>query len=253
MTINKNYTSYNKKLPKSLWIYGKHCVISALNNINRKLYKLVLINEKSLNFIKPELIKNILVKIDPSFFTSNTLPNGAVHQGIALEASYLNQPAFEELVINSPPDCLLLLDQITDPHNVGAIIRSSAAFGAGAVITTFDNSPEESSTLIKSSAGNFEILPYIKVVNLRNSINFLKTHGYWCIGLDSNTDSTIDSTSFAKKTAFILGAEDTGLRKLTKENCDMLIKLPISASVDSLNVSNAAAITLYEYRKQYKF
>ena len=142
-----------------------------------------------------------------------------------------------------------MLDQVTDPHNIGAILRSAAAFEAAAVILPDANAPEESGTLAKSACGGLEIVPLIRVPNLVRAIETLKKVGFWVIGLDGSAKKTMAQDKLPAKTVFILGSEGDGLRRLTAENCDYMLKLPISDKMESLNVSNAAAIALYEFNR----
>ncbi len=142
---------------------------------------------------------------------------------------------------------VLILDQVTDPHNVGAIIRSAAAFGARAIITTDRHAPPESGTLAKSASGALEVLPWVRVTNLSRALDSLAEMGYWRLGLDGTAEMSIREADFGKNIALVMGAEGRGLRKGSRTHCDALIKLPIRRTVESLNVSNAAAIALYEF------
>lgn len=178
------------------------------------------------------------------------LPREAVHQGVALECDSLSQPSLQEWLAVAHNKSVLLLDQVSDPHNVGAILRSAAAFDAGAVIVTDRNAPVESGVMAKAASGALEMIPLIAVGNLAQAIELLKKSGYWIYGLDGEAKQTISEIKFDKKTALVLGAEGRGLRRLTSERCDILVRLPISSRMESLNVSNAAAVALYELYKQ---
>jgi 23S rRNA (guanosine2251-2'-O)-methyltransferase len=179
------------------------------------------------------------------------LPREAVHQGIALECEPLSQPSLGEWLTAGHDKPVLLLDQVSDPHNIGAILRSAAAFDAGAVITTDRNAPAESGVMAKAASGALELVPLIMVGNLVQAIELLKKAGYWIYGLDGEAKQAINAVKLDKKSALVLGAEGRGLRRLTGEHCDMLVRLPISERMESLNVSNAAAIALYELYRQF--
>ena len=144
---------------------------------------------------------------------------------------------------------MVILDQVTDPHNIGAIVRSAAAFSADAVILTEYNSPSENNTIVKCAAGACESVPLVKVTNLASCMKTLKKEGYWIIGLDGHTETELNQSIFSDKIALVLGSEGTGMRKLTKDNCDYIAKIKISSNLESLNVSNAAAIALYEFSR----
>lgn len=233
-----------------LIIYGKHAALAALENPMRKI-KRVLITKNT----KEELgekrfaaCKNqVLVE---SRKLDDMLPREAVHQGIALECEPLSQPSLQEWLKMGHNKPVLLLDQVSDPHNIGAILRSCAAFDAGAVVTTDRNAPTESGVMAKSASGALELVPLIAVVNLVQAIEILKKSGYWIYGLDGEAKQVISEVKPDRKTALVLGAEGRGLRRLTGEHCDVLVRLPISNKMESLNVSNAAAVALYELYRQ---
>lgn len=239
--MSKNSTHRKKNSQKArngLWIYGKHAVLSAINNPKRKIKKVIISGDSEIFFEKNiEIIKVTNKEIE------GFLPENSVHQGIACEAEPLPEQDIEDIYESR---LLVILDQVTDPHNVGAILRSSAAFGAGGVIMPRDNSPNESGVMAKAASGALDIVPLVKVTNLSKTINELKKNGFWCIGLDGEAKTIIKDVPDYKKTVLVLGAEGKGLRRLTAEKCDLLVKLPMTEKVESLNVSNAAAIALYE-------
>ena len=177
------------------------------------------------------------------------LPPGAVHQGLALLAKPLRQPSLEDLIdrLEDRPDAVLVaLDQVTDPHNIGAIMRSAAAFGAAGLVLPDRNAPDISGTLAKSASGAVERLPLIRVVNLNRSLDQLKAKGFWIVGLDGESQKKLSEHKLDGRICLVLGAEGSGLRRLTREACDLMARLPTSGPIASLNVSNAAAIALYE-------
>ena len=242
----------NKNKTSSVLIYGKHPVAAALNNNRRKHINLFITREvlQEIEKLIPKLnIKTTILKSDS---LNSMVSPGTNHQNIILESLPLDSLHLEDLIEQDKSksfSCLILLDQVTDPHNIGAIIRSAAAFSASAVILTDNNSPKENNTILKCAAGACETVPMVHITNLSNCIKELKKEGYWIIGLDGHTELTLKESIFSEKIAIIMGSEDKGLRKLTKENCDYIAKIPMSSSSESLNVSNAAAIALYEFAK----
>jgi len=169
----------------------------------------------------------------------------APHQGLVLECDALPDRWLDEVLDGDPARPLLVLDQVTDPHNVGAILRSAAAFNACAVLTQDRHSPPESGTLAKSASGAVEIVPWIRVVNLARALEEAAEAGYWRIGLDGAAESSLAQALPAGPIALVLGAEGEGMRHNITQHCDALARLPISPAMESLNVSNAAAIALY--------
>jgi 23S rRNA (guanosine2251-2'-O)-methyltransferase len=172
-----------------------------------------------------------------------------VHQGIYLEADPLPSPAIEELPATG---IVLVLDQITDPHNVGAIFRSAAAFAATAIVTTARHSPEASGALAKAASGALEHVPLVTVQNLARALAELKARGFQVIGLDSSGDSDIAALPLRAPLALVLGAEGKGLRQLTRETCDHVARLDLPGPIQSLNVSNAAVLALYVARNRLR-
>jgi len=181
------------------------------------------------------------------------LPAEAVHQGIAAQVKPLENQLLEDICIlaEGKDRCrVLILDQVTDPQNVGAIIRSCAAFGADALIMQDKNAPAESGAMVKASAGTIEFLPVCRVTNLSRAIEHLKKAGFWVAGMDGYAETTIDKMNKNGRIAIVMGSEGKGMRRLVEESCDETVKLPIDARVESLNVSTAAAIALYEMSRE---
>lgn len=233
-----------------LIIYGKHAAVAALSNPMRKI-KRVLVTKNTRDELGEKHFsgcKNVI--LTESKKLDDLLPREAVHQGIALECEPISQPSLQEWLAAEHNKPVLILDQVSDPHNVGAILRSAAAFDAGALIVTDRNAPAESGVMAKTASGALEIIPLIAVGNLVQTIELLKKSGYWIYGLDGEAKQTITEVKMDIKTALVLGAEGRGLRRLTGEHCDVLVRLPISSKMESLNVSNAAAIALYELYRQ---
>ena len=177
------------------------------------------------------------------------LGRDVVHQGIALLADPLPQPALNAVLERPGP--LIVLDQVTDPRNVGAILRSAAAFGAAGVITQERNAPEETGAMAKAASGALESMPLLRAVNIARTLVALKAAGIWCVGLAAAAPNALSGAALAeRRVALVLGSEEEGLRRLTRETCDELARLPMRGSAESLNVSAAAAVALYELTRQ---
>jgi 23S rRNA (guanosine2251-2'-O)-methyltransferase len=230
----------------SYWLYGIHAVRAALANPAREVRRLVATREALVRLGEDWQERKLGAEMLAPEQIARLLPEGAAHQGAAAEVIPLPERLLETFLAQAQDRRpLVLLDQVTDPHNVGAILRTSAAFGAGAVIVPRDHAPGETAALAKASSGGIEIVPMIAVVNLAQCMETLKKAGYWCAGLDAEAKQTLAEARLDHKTALVLGAEGSGLRRLTAERCDLLVRLPISPAMESLNVSNAAAIALY--------
>jgi 23S rRNA (guanosine2251-2'-O)-methyltransferase len=180
------------------------------------------------------------------------LPQGSVHQGLALDAEPLPEVGLEDVLIaaGAGPATLLLLDQVTDPHNVGAILRSAAALGAKGVIVQSRHAPEVTGVLAKSASGAVDVVPILRETNLSRAIERLREDGFFVVGLDEDGDATLAELAFGDRVVLALGAEGEGLRRLVAEHCTGLARLPTAPPIASLNVSNAAAIGLYEIARR---
>ena len=236
----------------NLWLYGLHAVSAALKNPFRDCHDLLMTPDaaarlaSTLESLSPGQIPSI--RNVGAADVETVLPNGAVHQGIALRTSRL-APAFLDDACAPQTDArnlVMVLDHVTDPQNVGAVLRSAAAFGARALVVTQSNAPAESSSLAKAASGALDILPYIQVTNLARALDQLAELGYWRIGLAAQTESLLGEIDLSGNVALVLGAEGSGLRRLTATKCDKLARLPTQAGFPDLNVSNAAAVALYE-------
>ena len=174
------------------------------------------------------------------------VPADAPHQGVVIEVEPLEDIWLSDLLSESPERAVLLvLDQVTDPHNVGAILRSAAAFGAIGIVTQDRHSPPESGALAKAASGALERVPWVRVVNLARALEEMAEAGFWRIGLAGDAKDDLKAALGPQRVALVLGAEGPGMRSNTREHCDALARLPISSTMESLNVSNAAAVALY--------
>ena len=236
-------------------LYGRHPVTAAIINPRRQINKIICTAETAEDIrtlcAKHQRGTGIITVVDRKEI-DRVLPREAVHQGLAAYVKELEDYTLEDICImaDEHPDChILILDQVTDPQNICAIIRSCVAFNTLALIMQDKNSPAETGAMAKASAGMIEHLPICRVTNLSRAIEQLKTAGFWTIGMDGYAQTTIDKLKKGGKTAIIMGSEGKGMRRLVEEACDITVRLPISEKVESLNVSTAAAIALYEISK----
>ena len=226
------------------WLYGHHAVLAALQNPARTSTRLVATAQAAdrLRAACPDAAPDIVERAE----IDRLVPPGAVHQGVALLAPPLDQPALADVLADAPESALLLvLDQVTDPQNVGAILRSAAAFGANAVVLPERHAPPPTGALAKAASGALERVPLVSVGNLAQALEQLKQAGFWCLGLDAAAPTAIADTDPTGRLALILGAEGTGLRRLTADRCDIMARLPTQGPNATLNVSSAAAVALY--------
>ncbi|WP_159999810.1 23S rRNA (guanosine(2251)-2'-O)-methyltransferase RlmB [Roseomonas sp. 18066] len=231
----------------TLWLYGLHAVAAALANPRRRFKRLLLTTEAeaALEAKLPKPWKLQAERVERSRFQT-FLTEDAVHQGAALLADPL-PPVHLDDALAASRGTVLLLDQVTDPRNVGAILRSAAAFGAAAVIMQDRNAPPETGAMARAAVGALDTVPVVREVNLSRAIVTLQKAGYWVMGLDGAATTTLAAAKPKDRpVALVLGAEDSGLRRLQRETCDELVKLPITDAIESLNVSVAASVALYE-------
>ncbi len=228
-------------------IFGRHATLAALGNPERSATRLLVAGKADADITKAAAGKKLLIEtLDPKALM-RLLPPGSVAQGLALEVEPLRARFIEDLKpAEGRKNLVLVLDQVTDPHNVGAIFRSAAAFGVRAIITQDRHAPEEGGVLAKAASGALDIIPWCRVTNLGRALGELFEMGYWRIGLEGTSDKPLSEVDAGDNIALVLGAEGKGLRRMTAEHCDFLAKIPIPGEMESLNVSNAAAIALYQ-------
>jgi 23S rRNA (guanosine2251-2'-O)-methyltransferase len=237
----KSHQSHGTPNRPRLW--GKHAVAAALDNPERKVLRAWASREAATFMNFP---KEVAVTLAEPPDLGRLVPHDAPHQGIVIEVEPLEEIWLGDLLTQAPDRAVLLvLDQVTDPHNVGAILRSAAAFGAIGIVTQDRHSPPESGALAKAASGALERVPWARVVNLARALEEIGEAGFWRIGLTGDADTELGKALGPARVALVLGAEGPGLRPNTREHCDALARLPIGDAVESLNVSNAAAIALY--------
>jgi len=237
---NKGKSGGNPNRPR---FWGKHAVAAALDNPDRRVLKAWATREAA-SFMQfpPEM--TVVMAEAPDL--GRMVPHDAPHQGVVIEVEPLEDMWLGDVLAETPEKAVLLvLDQVTDPHNVGAILRSAAAFGVIGIVTQDRHSPPESGALAKAASGALERVPWVRVVNLARALEEIAEAGFWRIGLAGEAKTEIKDALGPPRVALVLGAEGPGMRSNTREHCDALAKLPISSAVESLNVSNAAAVALY--------
>ncbi|WP_310498856.1 23S rRNA (guanosine(2251)-2'-O)-methyltransferase RlmB [Sandarakinorhabdus sp.] len=238
----KNQQGHKSLFPR---LYGRHAVFAALDNPDREFRKLWLTPATAKTL---DLPPGINVQYGDDHDLGRMVPTDAPHQGYVLEVEPLESVWLGDILAAAIEDGknrpIVVLDQVTDPHNVGAIMRSALAFGARALVTQDRHSPGETGVLAKSASGALEHLPWCRVVNLARALDEMAEAGFWRIGLDGSAEVELETAMGKTQPVLVLGAEGEGMRALTVERCDQIAKLPITG-VESLNVSNAAAIALY--------
>ena len=220
----------------------------AVKNPRRKIKEIYATKETLAEMSLPQ---GLVVRPADRRLLDSLVGQGAVHQGIVAKCDPLPNVDLKDFIqhVKDKEKCLIvILDQVMDPHNIGAIMRSAVAFNASAVIMPEAGAPNETGVLAKSASGATELIPLIRVSNLAHTMDLLKKAEFWCVGLDGYAKDFITDHKLPKKCVMILGAED-GMRRLTMENCDMVVKLPMNSAIESLNVSNAAAVAMYEWNR----
>lgn len=249
-TKNKRLRRGGPRKPPSYWLYGNHCVLSALSNTKRKIQRLICFENKysELSSYVDKLIRvengRLNIEIVTRSYMEQCLGKDVVHQGVAALVEPLPSLSVEDISYNAR--IVLILDHVTDPRNVGSILRSAAAFNCDGVIVQQRHAPYEDGALAKAASGGLECVPLIREVNLARSIEKLKKKKFWVVGLQASEHLLDGSKYKGEKIALVLGAEGEGLRPLVKEHCDDILGLYMPGGMESLNVSVAAAIGLYE-------
>ena len=223
--------------------WGRYAVAAVLDNPNRKVLRAWATRDGAAVMNFPKDVPLTLADVAD---LGRLVPHDAPHQGVVIEAEPLEDVWLDGILQSADArSVLLVLDQVTDPHNVGAILRSAAAFGAAGIVTQDRHSPPEGGVIAKAASGALERVPWARVVNLARALEEIGEAGFWRIGLAGDAETDLAAALGPKRVALVLGAEGPGLRHNTREHCDALARLPISDAVESLNVSNAAAIALY--------
>jgi 23S rRNA (guanosine2251-2'-O)-methyltransferase len=233
-------------------LWGVHPVEAALSNPKRRLIRLTATKSGFERVSAAAGKRGVSVSLVEDDALARRLPREAVHQGLMLEAHPLDQPALEDVLADTKPGTrlFLVLDQITDPHNLGAILRSAAAFGVTAVIVQDRHSPQATGVVAKSASGALDRVALTDVVNIARTLDLLKREGFQVFGLDDEGAYDIAGADLTGDVALVMGTEGDGLRRLVREACDKLLRLPTMPRMPSLNVSNATAVTLYEAARQ---
>ena len=226
-------------------IYGKHAVLGALNNPKRKIAEIFATTE-SAKFLPPQTKFTPITNID-----LKTLTYDAPHQGLAAKVSPVTLYSIPQHILDNPKCKIMILDQVTDPQNLGAILRSAAACGINAVIYPKHGSAVENGTVAKAACGALDLVPLIEATNISTTLLDLKKEGFWTIGLDGAAKQSLSHANnlFDGKLAVVMGSEGAGIRPLVTKTCDLMVKLPINSEMESLNVSVAAAIVMWEISK----
>ncbi|MBL8659094.1 MAG: 23S rRNA (guanosine(2251)-2'-O)-methyltransferase RlmB [Rhodospirillales bacterium] len=242
----------DRRTPTAVWLYGLHAVLACVANPERRCRRLLATDrtrERLAGAAAAAAVARPDVELCDRRALAAVLPPDAVHQGFAALVEPLAELTLEEVVAGlegAATASVVVLDQASDPRNVGAVIRSAAAFGAAAVVTQDRHAPTTTGALAKAAAGGLERVSLVSVVNLARALRSLQAAGFWCIGLDAEAQESLARALPPGRAALVLGSEGYGLRRLTRETCDGLARIPIASASGSLNLSAAAAIALYE-------
>ncbi len=234
---------------RSVFIFGRHAIEAALRNENRDCLRLIGLEralDKAGDMLYIRKTMRIETATNDSILNSVTPPDSP-HQGMVLEVMPLDLLPIEDMkAVEGTTNLILMLDQVTDPHNIGACLRAAAALGARALITPDRHTPLESGIIARTSAGALESIPWLRVANITQTLDQLKGMGYWSVGMDGDTDTALKDVSLGDNVVLVMGSEGKGMRDLTRKSCDVVAKIPMTDKVESLNVATAAAIGVYE-------
>ena len=249
-----NKKSAKKSHNSEYWMYGYHAVAAALSNESRTKSELIVTSE-ALRRLKSDrttfIPKGLKVTVSQRSELEHVLGKGFIHQGVCLKVEKNKKIDIENFLKSMNAECsnIIILDQLEDAQNVGAIFRSALAFKINGIILTENQSVNENHFMTKTACGGVDKVPFTSVSNLSSTLRIFKENGYWIYGLDGNSDKSITDTDFAKKSVFIFGSESDGMRHLTKSLCDEIVKIEINNDLESLNVSNSAAILFFNLNK----
>jgi 23S rRNA (guanosine2251-2'-O)-methyltransferase len=243
---NYSRRSPDERRPDALWIYGIHPVLAALANPRREVRRIVATKNALARLAEAGALLPLAAEETTPRLLDHLVGRDTVHQGVAIEVAPI-EPL--EIAALESARLVVVLDQVTDPHNVGAIMRSALAFGADAVITTRRHAPAETSVLAKAASGALDQLALVEVQNLARALDELKDLGFTRVGLDSEAETAIEGAMSGARIALVLGAEGKGLRRLSRDTCDVVVRLSMPGPLASLNVSNAAVLALYLARR----
>jgi 23S rRNA (guanosine2251-2'-O)-methyltransferase len=262
-TTRSNKSTFPAAAPRGAgerWLYGRHAVAAALANPARRWRRLTVLAAQHDEAVALVAAAGASrrgdgepIRVVERGALDALLGEDAVHQGLALEVEPLDPSDLDDVLRGAEVaarSIVVVLDQVGDPHNVGAILRAAAAFGAAAVIVAAHGAPPATGALAKAASGALELVPLIAEVNLARTLERLKQAGFWCCGLDENAPQQLSALDLGARVALVLGGEGAGLRRLVRERCDYLARLPTSAAMPSLNVSTAAAVALYAVSQQ---
>ena len=231
------------------WLWGRHAVAAALANPRRPCLRLVATLPALERLGDLARRPGLVIETATPAAIARLIGSDAVHQGLALAVGPLPAATLDEVLPGHGPSLLLALDQVTDPRNLGAILRSAAAFAVDAVLVSERRSAEATGAAARAAAGGLDLVPLVEVVNLARALGELQARGYWVVGLDGAASTTLDALPAFERLVLVLGGEGRGLRRLVAERCDRLARIPIAASIESLNVAVAAGIALFTLRR----